>query len=46
MIKILFICHGSSLKSPKKACKINGFIEKKGTYYTIFERALKDIEKV
>lgn len=34
MTKILFVCHGSILKSPKKACKINDFIEKKGTYYT------------
>ena len=25
MTKILFICHGSILKSPEKACKINDF---------------------
>ena len=43
MIKILFICHGSILKSPEKASKINGFTKQKGAYYTtttIFERAL------
>ena len=25
MIKILFVCHGSILKSPEKASKIKGF---------------------
>lgn len=45
MIKVLFICHGSILKSPEKACKINGFTKKMGTYYTIFERALIRQEK-
>ena len=34
MIKILFICHGNILKSPGKVSKINGFMEKKGVYYT------------
>ena len=34
MIKILFICHGSILKSPGKASKINGFTKQKGAYYT------------
>ena len=34
MIKILFICHGRILKSSGKACKINGFIARKGVYYT------------
>ena len=34
MIKILFICHGSILKNPTKACKINVFTEHNGTYYT------------
>ena len=34
MIKILFVCHGSILKSPGKASKINGFTERIGTYYT------------
>ena len=40
MIKVLFICHGSILKSPGRTSKINGFTEQKGVYYTIFERAL------
>ena len=43
MTKILFVCHGSILKSPGKASKINGFTKEKGAYYTIFERALNDI---
>ena len=34
MIKILFVCHGSILKSPGKASKINGFAKQKGAYYT------------
>mgnify|MGYP000002524939 FL=1 len=34
MIKILFVCYGSILKSPGKASKINGFAEEKGVYYT------------
>lgn len=45
MIKKLFICHGSILKSPGKANKINGFAKQKGAYYTtiapFFERVLK-----
>ena len=40
MIKVLFVCHGSILKSPGKASKINGFTERNGTYYTILERTL------
>lgn len=39
-IKILFVCHGNILRSPEKASKINGFVERKGAYYTIFERVL------
>lgn len=34
MTKVLFICHGSILKSPGKASKINGFEKRKGAYYT------------
>ena len=34
MLKILFICHGMILKGCEKACKINGFTEGKGVYYT------------
>ena len=45
MIKILFVCHGSILKSPGEASKTNDFTERYGTYYTtttpFFERALK-----
>ena len=33
-INILFVCHGNILKSPGKACKINGFTKLKGAYYT------------
>lgn len=33
-IKILFVCHGSILKSPGKARKINGFKAGKGAFYT------------
>ncbi len=35
MIKVLFVCYGSILKYSGKACKINGFMEKEGAYYTI-----------
>ena len=45
MIRVLFLCHGSILKSPGTACKINGSVEQKGAYYTIFERALIRQEK-
>lgn len=34
MIKILFICYGSILKSPGKASKNKGFTVREGTYYT------------
>lgn len=33
MIRVLFICHGSILKSPGKASKINAFMKQKGAYY-------------
>lgn len=33
-IKVLFVCLGNILKSPGKACKINGFTKLKGAYYT------------
>ena len=39
-MRLLFVCHGSILKSPGKASKINGFTEQKSAYYAIFERAL------
>lgn len=34
MIKVLFVCHGSILKNPKKAGKINSFTAREGTYHT------------
>ena len=34
MIRVLFVCHGSILKNPPKASKINGFAKQKGAYYT------------
>jgi len=42
MIKILFICHGSILRSSEKACKINGFMERQGAYYTTTTPFLKE----
>ena len=42
MIKVLFVCHGSILKSPQKASKINGFTKRKGAYYTITTPFLKE----
>lgn len=45
MIRILFVCHGSILKNPEKAYKLNDFKTGRSTYYTTttpldFERAL------
>lgn len=42
MIKILFVCHGNILKNSGKACKINGFAERKGAYYTTTTPLLKE----
>ena len=42
MIKVLFVCHGSILKNPRKAHKINDFMEGKGTYYTTTTPFLKE----
>jgi len=36
-----FELHGSILKNPEKASKINGSTAQTGIYYTTFERALK-----
>ncbi len=39
MIKILFVCHGSILKSPEKACKIRFHEAERHLlhhYYTIY----------
>ena len=41
-IKILFVCHGSILKSPEKASKINSFTADKGVYYTTTTPFLKE----
>ena len=43
MIKILFVCHGRILKSSGKSCKINGFMERVGTYYTITTPSMKEL---
>ena len=45
MIRILFICHGSILKSPGKASKINGFTKQKGAYYTTTTPVSLDVTK-
>ncbi len=42
MIKVLFCCHGSILKSPGKGCKINSFTTGKGPYYTTTTPFLKE----
>ena len=34
MKKILFVCHGSILRSLEKACYINDFHRSNGAYYT------------
>lgn len=34
MVKVLFICHGSILRSLEKACYINGFHRSNSAYYT------------
>ena len=39
MVRILFVCHGSILKSPPKASKINGFTKQKGACYTILKES-------
>ncbi len=44
MKRILFVCHGNTLRSLEKACYINGFRPSNGAYYTkitpFVERAL------
>ena len=44
MIKILFICHGSILKSPGKAGKINGFTERNGAYSPLLHHFSKNLD--
>lgn len=41
-MRLLFVCHGSILKSPGKASKINGFAKHKGDYYTTTTLFLKE----
>ena len=42
MTSVLFICHGSILKSPEKASKINSLTNLKGAYYTTTTPFLKE----
>lgn len=42
MIRELFVCHGSILKSPGKASKINRFMAQIGAYYTTTTLFLKE----
>ncbi len=42
MIKVLFVCHGSILKCPEKASKINNFTAQIGAYYTTTTPFLKE----
>ena len=42
MIRVLFVCHGSILKSPGKVSKIKGFTKQKGNYYTTTTPFLKE----
>ncbi len=37
MIYLVFVCRGRMLKNFGKVCKINSFIARKGTYYTIWK---------
>lgn len=41
-VENVFVRHGSILKSPEKACKINDFTKRKGTYYTTITPFLKE----
>ena len=42
MERILFVCHGNTLKSPEKASKINDFTMEEGAYYTTTTPFLKE----
>ena len=46
MIKVLFVCHGSILKSPGKASKIKGFRTSEGVYYTTTTPVSLDVTKI
>ena len=43
MIKILFVCHGSILRSLEKACYINDFHRSNGAYYTTITPFAKEL---
>ena len=43
MKKILFVCHGSILRSLEKACYINGFRRSNGAYYTTITPFVKEL---
>jgi hypothetical protein len=43
MIKVLFICHGSILRSLEKACYINDFHRSNGAYYTTITPFAKEL---
>lgn len=43
MTKVLFICHGSILRSPEKACYINSFYRSNGAYYTTITPFAKEL---
>ena len=43
MTKILFICHGSILKSLEKASHINGLHCSDGAYYTTITPFVKEL---
>ena len=45
MVKILFVCHGSILKSLGKASKIKGFRTPEGVYYTTTTPVSLDVTK-
>ena len=43
MKKILFVCHGSILRNPEKACYINVFHRSNGAYYTTITPFTKEL---
>lgn len=42
-IKVLMVCHGNILRSPEKACYINGFHRSDGVYYTTITPFAKEL---
>lgn len=43
MVRVLFVCHGSILRSPEKACYINGLHRSNGAYYTTITPFSKEL---